>query len=260
MRPTYGPLIPYYGAKWRSSHWYPAPQSRRIVEPFAGAAGYALRFCSSATVVELSDASRHISAAWNLLLSARYRPEIIRQLPAAVESVDDVPEYARALIGFWLNPGSATPKRTPSKRGREGDGIYFAGSVWSAKTRDRIASDMASLPGEWWFTQRDWRETLDALMLSTASTVFVDPPYQGTVGRYYPGKWTTNDYEQLGDACLRLAERHQVIVCERQGATWLPFQPLHVYHGSYRNGMEVIWAANMPGTLIDAPSQLAFVA
>ena len=37
------PFWAYYGGKWRSAPRYPAPVHGRIIEPFAGAAGYAMR-------------------------------------------------------------------------------------------------------------------------------------------------------------------------------------------------------------------------
>ena len=38
------PFFCYYGGKWRAAPKYPAPEHDTIVEPFAGAAGYATRY------------------------------------------------------------------------------------------------------------------------------------------------------------------------------------------------------------------------
>jgi site-specific DNA-adenine methylase len=35
------PFFPYYGSKWNIARYYPAPATGVVVEPFAGAAGYA---------------------------------------------------------------------------------------------------------------------------------------------------------------------------------------------------------------------------
>ena len=38
------PFFCYYGGKWRAAPKYPPPEHDTIVEPFAGAAGYATRY------------------------------------------------------------------------------------------------------------------------------------------------------------------------------------------------------------------------
>jgi len=38
------PFWRYYGGKWRAAPRYPAPRHDLIIEPFAGAAGYAMRY------------------------------------------------------------------------------------------------------------------------------------------------------------------------------------------------------------------------
>jgi site-specific DNA-adenine methylase len=38
------PFFCYYGGKWRAAPHYPAPEHDRIIEPFAGAAGYSMRY------------------------------------------------------------------------------------------------------------------------------------------------------------------------------------------------------------------------
>lgn len=38
------PFFCYYGGKWRAAPLYPQPEHGTIVEPFAGAAGYATRY------------------------------------------------------------------------------------------------------------------------------------------------------------------------------------------------------------------------
>jgi len=38
------PFWRYYGGKWRAAPSYPSPRCETIIEPFAGAAGYSLRY------------------------------------------------------------------------------------------------------------------------------------------------------------------------------------------------------------------------
>jgi hypothetical protein len=73
------------------------------------------------------------------------------------------------------------------------------------------------------------------------ATWFVDPPY-ARAGRHY--RFRVGDYQALADWCRT---RHgQVIVCEQQGASWLPFRPfacLKSNSGAHRSGYsdEAIW-------------------
>ena len=239
MSKPIGPLFPYFGAKWRSAKHYPVPQYGSVVELFAGGGGYSLNYHERA--IALYDTSPHVAAAWKFLLDASVQPQRIHDLVSPVRSVEEIPDEAQALVGFWLNPGSAVPKRSASSRANPDAALYSAGSVWSPKTRDRLAVQVTKVC-HWTFLCRDWREVSASLLDVAPCTVFVDPPYQAK-GVYYTGRrWISEDYRALADRCMALkAVGHQVIVCERQGADWLPFEPLHTYHGSLADGIEVIW-------------------
>jgi hypothetical protein len=112
MRPFFG----YYGGKWRdAANNYPAPEHGVIVEPFAGSAGYALRYADRKIV--LCERDPIIAAVWRYLL--RVSPQEIFAIPDVPEngSVDDlpIPQEARWLVGFWLNRATTSPRRTPSR-------------------------------------------------------------------------------------------------------------------------------------------------
>lgn len=108
------PFFPFYGSKWRSVPFYPAPAYSTIIEPFAGSAGYSLAYPQRNIV--LVDADPTIAALWRYL--TRVSSDEILRLPD-IEPGEDVhdrislPE-ARALVGFWINRGSSTPKRLRS--------------------------------------------------------------------------------------------------------------------------------------------------
>ena len=142
--PALRPFWSYYGGKWRSAPRYPAPLHGRIVEPFAGAAGYATRW--SDRRVLLVDADPVIAGLWSWLI--RVSEADLLSIPAVVGHVDDVHlcQEARWLVGFWLNAGASHPCRTPSKWMRSGQ---FPGCHWCAKVRDRLASQLGGI--------RHWR-------------------------------------------------------------------------------------------------------
>jgi hypothetical protein len=75
----------------------------------------------------------------------------------------------------------------------------------------------------------------------TEATWFVDPPY-AVAGKSYKVRFT--DYPRLAEWCK--GREGQVIVCENEGADWLPFTPLtdaKAFAGRGRLGVsgEVAW-------------------
>ena len=112
LRPFFG----YHGGKWRDTpRHYPAPLHDTVVEPFAGSAGYSVRFRWKKVV--LCECDPIVAGVWRFL--KRAKPEDILSLPdlEPEESVDDlqIEEEAKWLIGFWLNRGVASPRKRPSR-------------------------------------------------------------------------------------------------------------------------------------------------
>jgi hypothetical protein len=209
---TLRPFWRYYGGKWRAAPRYPAPQRDTIVEPFAGAAGYATRYHDRRVV--LVDRSPIIAGIWRYLIAAK--PAEVLAIPNLPEggTVDDLPvcQEARWLVGYWLNGGSDHPCKTPSAWAREhGDGVHWVG--WSDKARNRIASQVEAIR-HWRIIEGDYTDAPDV-----DATWFVDPPYQTSAGRRY--REQPDDFDALG--AWTLARRGQVIACDQVGADWLPW-------------------------------------
>ena len=129
------PFFCFYGGKWRAAPRYPAPLHRTVVEPFAGAAGYATR--QHARQIILADIDPIITGLWRYLIGAS-RSEI-EALPSVVGHVDDVraPQEARWLIGFWLNKATNSPRKQPGAWMRSG---IRPNSLWGDAIKSRIAS------------------------------------------------------------------------------------------------------------------------
>lgn len=228
------PFFSFFGAKWRAASRYPAPRHHTIMEPFAGSAGYALRYPDR--TVHLSDADPVIVAVWEYLIHTSARE--IRSLPdlAPGQSVDDldVTPEARWLIGFWVNKGGAVPCRTPSAWMRTG---RYPTQFWGPEIRERVASQVDRIR-HWTITHRSYDQCPD-----TEATWFVDPPYQGA-GKDYRYGADRLDFAALASWCR--SRPGQVIVCENDGATWLPFTPIYSgkgMAGSRRSGRsdESVW-------------------
>jgi site-specific DNA-adenine methylase len=221
------PLFPFYGSKWRDAKRYPAPHNGVVVEPFAGSAGYSTFYAPEK--VALYDVDPIIVAVWQYLI--RVTPSEIRALPDldVGVSVDTLalPQEARWLIGFWLNRGSAQPKKSKTAFSARTERAQL---VWSARARERIAVEIEGVR-RWTITQGSF-ETIQP----SEATWFVDPPYVEK-GRHY--RFRDVDYARLAEWSRRLPG--QVIVCEQVGATWLPFEPLAVIKSTKGTSAEAVF-------------------
>lgn len=223
------PFFCYYGGKWRVALKYPPPRYDHIIEPFAGAAGYATRYASRK--VTLCDLDPKICGVWEYLIKTK-RSEILR-LPLVVNHVDElkVCQEAKWLIGFWLNKGASQPCLSPSAWMRGGT---RPNSYWGVVIRNRIANQVGRIR-HWGVINRTFSQ-ID----NKRATWFVDPPYCGRSGRLYPHN--TINYQELGDWCR--GRDGQTIVCEVEGANWLPFTTFRTILANQAKGKyshEVVW-------------------
>lgn len=235
---TLHPFFPYFGGKFRSAPRYPAPLHDWIVEPFAGSAGYAMRYPDRQVV--LVEASEPIAAIWQYLTLVSPR-EVLR-LPLlepgqSVDSLVGLPQEARWLIGMWVNPGSAQPKKT-LVRWDTRDKYTRRCRLWGEGVRERIASQVGQVSH--WIVKHGQHTSAPSI----TATWFIDPPYE-TMGRHYPHGSLAIDYPALGQWCRR--RRGQVMVCEADGAAWLPFRHLAHVKATRGTSAEALWTPNPGG-------------
>lgn len=132
------PFFPFYGSKWNIARHYPAPAGE-VVEPFAGSAGYSVFHGVERAV--LVDADPIICGTWDYLIKVRPAEVLaLPELPNVGDSVDDhaLCQEARWLIGFWLNRGSAQPKKSRTAYSARTDGQLN----WGRRAMERIASQV----------------------------------------------------------------------------------------------------------------------
>jgi hypothetical protein len=221
------PFLPFYGSKYRDAKRYPSPRGS-VCEPFAGSAGYSTYF--NPRSVTLVDVDPILVGVWSYLIHVT--PAEVLALPdlAVGESVDSlrVPQEARWLIGFWLNRGSAQPKKTRTAFSTRTERSQL---VWGLRARERIAAQVDHI--------RHWRVIEGSYETAPrdAGTYFVDPPYVEK-GKYYRHRLSKEDYPRLAGWCLDLPG--DVVVCEQHGANWLPFEPLATIKSTRGTSAEVV--------------------
>jgi hypothetical protein len=105
------PFLSFYGSKYRMALRYPKPEHSLLVEPFAGAAGYAVRHAHPHLKVVLYDLDPVIAGVWDYLIRVTERE--MRALPVDFKSTKDLPDWvpqeARWLMGFWITKWASPP-------------------------------------------------------------------------------------------------------------------------------------------------------
>lgn len=208
------------------------PKYDLVIEPFAGGAGYSLRWQPRKVI--LVERNPIVASLWRYLIAVR--SEEIQSLPIYFDHIDDLKicQEAKYLIGFWISCGGSAPKKRRSKWAR--DHIQtIPGSVWSERTRDRIALQ-CNLIRHWQIIEGDYTSAPDV-----EAHWIIDPPYQ-VAGVNYPCHEV--NYQEL--AAWSMARTGYVVVHENEGASWLPFKKfmdLKSMNGKHRTGIsrEVIW-------------------
>lgn len=221
------PFFPYYGSKWRAALHYPTPRYDHIIEPFAGSACYSLRHFERQ--VTLVDCNPIIYGVWLYILGAS--EQAILTLPENIPHIDGVGHLSneeRWLIGFWLNHGTATPSLTPSAWMRKGQ---HKTSFWGPEIKERILRQREKIK-HWTILCRGYHQIGNG----DPVTWFIDPPYQ-LKGEHYANRYV--DYKYLGEWCK--GKNGQVIVCEQDGADWLPFKPFRDLKSTKGKSKEVVW-------------------
>ena len=210
-------MFNYGGSKYWLAGAYPPPAHDTIVEPFAGSAQYACRYWDRRVI--LIERSERIVAIWRYM--HRATPEEIMALPhfePGEEVIHPVPE-ARDLIALGCNHGTSIPQRVAGRFNQ-----------WPSKRR-KIAENLDRIR-HWDVRCWDYTDAPDV-----DATWFVDPPYANLRTDY---KHKVQDFTALAAWCR--SRRGQVIVCEADGADWLPFAPLRKPVGSGQSRRrEVVW-------------------
>jgi len=228
-------MFSYYGSKSKIVDVYPPPKFDKVIEPFAGAARYALKYWQKEVL--LVDKYDVITDIWAYLINATEKD--ILNLPKMVkgDNVDDfdLSKVEKQLIGFCINGGSSQPKKTVQKY-----------NTWET-ARIEISKNIEKIK-HWQIIKDDYIN-----LENVEATWFIDPPYMFG-GEYYRHSTKNIDFVKLGEWCK--SRNGQVIVCENTKADWLPFKPMVSMQGMMYKTVEAIWS-NIP-TNFDNEQQTLF--
>ena len=230
----------YYGSKSKVVDLYPPPKYKKIIEPFAGSARYALKWFDRDVL--LVDKYSVIIDLWNYLKQASERD--ILKLPKLKQG-DDIRDYKLTdeetlLLGFCAGLGGSTVQYKVSKFADFDNG--------NSKTYQRIASNLFKIR-HWQIKQGDFID-----IENQEATWYIDPPYQFG-GEYYKCSNKEIDFGLLANWCKK--REGQAIVCENTKADWMDFMPMVKVKGTRTtNTTEAIWS-NIP-TNYDIVQQTLF--
>lgn len=241
-----------YGGKSRIIHHYPAPKYPLIIEPFAGAGAYAMRWTGAEDEYTggpiqcwLNDLDPTIYAMWKFLTLPGALSTVRHMVPDTVNAGDKVSELLHLAGPGYLDmnlSGLLALCQAEANQGTQGArGVHDQVTSIGAKCWPRLKRKL-----EWVIPHvKDFKITnLDYLALpDIEATWFVDPPYDNEAGRRYRTSGGI-DYQVLAEWCK--SRKGQVIVCEGESANWLPFRPLMERQGirsryQKSRAMELVW-------------------
>lgn len=243
----------YFGGKVGLANNYPAPEANDIVvEPFAGAAGYST--FHEAERVYLFDLYPAVVETWQFLIDAANDPEVYAQLEALPVGPfyrwsnpipTDIPQGAQYLLGFWETQSQTYPSRWQQSPKVHPDGTprpKNRGGLWTQAMKDRILEQVPKIK-HWKVFEASYEDAPEILAregVEVSEVLWhIDPPYQNG-GKRYKKSSLAIDFDKLGDWVRGLDGR--VMVCERDPANWLEFEPLlTTKNASNKKYSELIW-------------------
>lgn len=231
----------YYGAKTNLVNLYPPPKYGKIIEPFAGTARYALKYWDREVL--LVDKYKVVVDIWKWLQKCSVGD--IKKLPRMTHK-ELISSYsfdcteAENLCGFLVGFSNKRPRKTGSTK-------LLSRPNFMNFRLNQIADNLHKI--------KHWeiREGCYSSIPNEDATWFIDPPYNSAAGERYVFAASGINFNDL--STWSLERTGQVIVCEGDGANWLPFIPLAEQRTNKKMSGEVFWT-NLPTSFKPAPQTL----
>ena len=207
----------YFGRKSRLAPKYPKPLFETVVEPFAGSAAYTLHWQPSKAL--LIDKDERVVDLWHRLV----------ELGEEGLKKAEPPEVGSVTTDFWHFVAIASKTSSTVTKMTVSD---YSNRCWEFCRN--VALKNLEVAKRYDYIHGDYTDAPDI-----EATWFIDPPYQYPKQGYKYGRLQM-DFDKLRDWVM--TRRGQVIVCEQEGADWLPFEPFS-RHMTTKSTItqEVIW-------------------
>lgn len=227
-------MFDYYGSKNQLAKMYPEPEYGLIIEPFAGSAAYSMHWLQKRQELKcvLVEKSDRVVGMWNWLKTAS-EPDIDKLFSECVLGQKTTNPFIMSMqtSNAFFNCRYMTINQRMVNR--------VSSMVKRMKTFLPVMERVTVIHGDY------------ARIPNVEATWFIDPPYQpvgdSIRGNGYDKKSKCTpefiDFNALGEWCK--SRTGQVIVCEQEGANWLPFRVLREAKNSQnRKYREMIWTNN----------------
>lgn len=213
-----GPMFKWFGSKWLSAKRYPKPEHNKIIEPFAGGAGYSLNYCDKEVYIWEDDPN--ISRLWFWLINEATSSDIL-DIPINVSEGTDIRTLGLSkgqslLLKHWQRTNNVGDCWTISPWGN-------LPGQWTENTRARVAEEHKAI--------NHWKISESVNFIDTPATWFIDPPY---IYNYrYRSTLPEFNFNALSSMVQTISKDSQVIVCEAKRKEdgkipdYLPFVESH---------------------------------
>jgi len=212
----------YYGSKSKLVNLYPEPKHDLIIEPFAGLARYSFNYWDRNVI--LVEKYHKLYLAWKYIQNCSDKD--IDSLPN-LKAGDNIKDFNLSVeeicyLSFVVSDGST--------------GRYTVTSRAEPSIHNRLKQLKENK-----YKIKHWDIRLGSYedLENIKATWFIDPPYVDG-GKHY--RENNIDYTHLADWCK--SRDGQVIVCENNDASWLPFKHLKDFNGQIKKSKEVVYYQN----------------